>query len=167
VNDSDEQEYDMTNTHAAVVDADRYTVTRTVVVNAPGAKVWQALTDPSHIARWFGQTARIDSLEVGARGSFGWDGHGEFPLEVTEVDEPTTFAYRWQNRPGDLEFDRATEVRFTLVTEGESTVLTVVETGFDRIGDDEETRLGGLESNRQGWNSELDELVAYLEGVAA
>lgn len=156
----------MTNTQAAVVDVDRYTVSRTVVVNAPRAKVWRALTDPAHIAKWFGQTARIDALEVGARGSFGWDGHGEFPLEITEVDEPETFAYRWFTQGGEFDFDRATEARFTLAEEGETTVLTVVETGFDRLSDEEETRRGQLESNRQGWDGELDELVAYLEAAS-
>ncbi|GAA4477674.1 SRPBCC family protein [Rhodococcus olei] len=157
----------MTNTQAAVVDTDRYTVSRTVVVNAPRASVWRALTDPEHISKWFGQTARIDALEVGARGSFGWTEHGEFTIEITEVDPPVHFAYRWFTQPGEFDFDRATEARFTLADQGETTILTVVETGFDRLSDDEETRRGQLEGNRQGWDAELDELVAYLEAVSA
>ncbi|WP_181763060.1 SRPBCC domain-containing protein [Rhodococcus spelaei] len=157
----------MTNTQAAVINTDRYTVSRTVVVNASRAAVWRALTDPEHIAKWFGQTARIDALEVGARGGLGWPGHDEFTMEITEVDEPTHFAYRWNTQGGEFDFDRATEVRFTLVEEGDATVLTVVETGFDRISDDEEARRGQLESNRGGWNGELDELVDYLEAVSA
>lgn len=157
----------MTHQQAAVVDADRYTVSRTVVVNASRAAVWRALTDPEHIAEWFGQTARIDALEVGARGSFGWPEHGEFPMEVTEVDEPNHFAYRWNPQSCEFDFGRATEVRFALVTEGATTVLTVVETGFDRLGDDEEARRGYLDGNREGWDDELDELVVYLESVSA
>jgi uncharacterized protein YndB with AHSA1/START domain len=155
----------MTNTQAAVIDADRYTVSRTVVVNATRTAVWRALTDPDHIAKWFGQTARIDALEVGARGSFGWPDHGEFPLVITEVDEPASFAYRWQTQPGEFDVNRATEARFTLVQEGATTVLTVVESGFDRISDDEKVRRSGLDDNRQGWDSELDELVEYLESA--
>lgn len=157
----------MTNTQAAVIDADRYTVSRTVVVNAPRAAVWRALTDPEHIAKWFGQTATLDALEVGARGSFGWPDHGVFPMVVTEVDEPDHFAYRWYTQSGEFDVDRATEARFTLVEEGATTVLTVVETGFDRISDDEEVRRSGLDGNRQGWDAELDELVEYLESAPA
>ncbi|MGW0172392.1 SRPBCC domain-containing protein [Rhodococcus sp. NPDC003322] len=156
----------MTNTQAAVVDGDRYTVSRTIVVNAPRAAVWRALTDPEHIAKWFGQTARIDALEVGAKGGFGWTEHGEFPLVITEVDEPAHFAYRWDMQPGEFDFARATEARFTLVEDGDATVLTVVESGFDRISDDEEVRRGQLEDNRQGWDGELDELAAYLEAAS-
>jgi hypothetical protein len=40
--------------------------------------------------------------------------------------------------------------------------LTVVESGFDTLSDP----AASMESNRGGWNSELDELVAYLEGVS-
>lgn len=157
----------MTNTQAAVIDADQYTVSRTVVVNAPRAAVWRALTDPEHIAKWFGQTATLDALEVGARGSFGWPDHGVFPMVVTEVAEPDHFAYRWYTQSGEFDVDRATEARFTLVEEGATTVLTVVETGFDRISDDEEVRRSGLDGNRQGWDAELDELVEYLESAPA
>ncbi|MFC9786162.1 SRPBCC family protein [Rhodococcus sp. NPDC127528] len=157
----------MANTQAAVIDADRYTVSRTVVVNATRAAVWRALTDPEHIAKWFGQTATLDALEVGARGTFGWPDHGVFPMVVTEVDEPNHFAYRWYQQAGEFDVDRATEARFTLVEEGATTVLTVVETGFDRISDDEEVRRSGLDGNRQGWDAELDELVEYLESAPA
>ncbi|MFE3290324.1 SRPBCC family protein [Rhodococcus sp. NPDC059234] len=157
----------MTNTQAAVIDADRYTVSRTVVVNATRAAVWRALTDPEHIAKWFGQTATLDALEVGARGTFGWPDHGVFPMMVTEVDEPNHFAYRWYTQSGEFDVDRATEARFSLVEEGATTVLTVVETGFDRISDDEEVRRSGLDGNRQGWDAELDELVEYLESAPA
>ena len=42
------------------------------------------------------------------------------------------------------------------------TTLTVVESGFDALGDP----IARMEDNRGGWTSELDELVAYLEGSA-
>lgn len=156
----------MTSTEQAIVDEGRYTVSRTVVIDAPRDRVWQALTDPEHIAKWFGQRAVIDSLTVGARGTFGWDEHGDMPLEIIEVDEPDHFGYRWAH-VGDLDLNRGTDVRFTLREVGGSTELTVVETGFDRASDVESERRESLEGNRQGWNSELDELVAYLEATAA
>ena len=40
------------------------------------------------------------------------------------------------------------------------TQLTVVESGFDTLS----TPVESMESNRGGWDHELDELVAYLEG---
>ncbi|MFI6429981.1 SRPBCC family protein [Rhodococcus oryzae] len=156
----------MTSTGQATVDEGRYTVSRTVVINATRDRVWQALTDPEHIAKWFGQRAVIDSLTVGARGVFSWDEHGDMPLEIIEVDAPDRFGYRWGHL-GEPDLSRGTDVRFTLRELGGSTELTVVETGFDRVSDVESERRDALEGNRQGWNAELDELVAYLEAKAA
>ena len=42
------------------------------------------------------------------------------------------------------------------------TQLTVVETGFETTSDP----AANLESHRGGWDSELDELVAFVEGSA-
>ncbi|SEL88590.1 SRPBCC family protein [Rhodococcus maanshanensis] len=156
----------MASTGQATVDEGRYIVSRTVVIDAPRDRVWQALTEPEHIAKWFGQRAVIDSLTVGARGVFSWDEHGDMPLEIIEVDEPDRFGYRW-GQADDPDLIRGTDVRFTLRELGGSTELTVVETGFDRVSDVESERRDALEGNRQGWNAELDELVAYLEAKAA
>ena len=42
----------------------------------------------------------------------------------------------------------------------DGTELTVVETGFENTSDP----AANLESHREGWDSELDKLVALLEG---
>ncbi len=54
--------------------------------------------------------------------------------------------------------------RFTLepLDGGAATQLTVVESGFDNLRDP----ATAMESNRGGWDSELDELVAFVEGSA-
>jgi len=59
-----------------------------------------------------------------------------------------------------LESGETTVFRFTLESVGAGTQLTVVESGFDALRDPS----AGMESNRGGWDFELDELVAYLEG---
>ncbi len=48
---------------------------------------------------------------------------------------------------------------FTLEPVADGTVLTVVETGFDRTSDP----VANMESHRQGWDGELDKLVALVE----
>lgn len=158
----------MTSNPPAVSDLDGLSVTRSVTIAAPVHKVWAAITEPEHIARWFGQRAVLDELALGARGVFSFDGYGDFPVVVEELDPMRAVAYRWSNdnaRALDattVDPEHSTVFRFTLEPTGDGTVLTVVESGFGTLADP----VASLESNRGGWTAELDELVAYVEGLA-
>jgi len=156
----------MTAQPPSVVDTAQLTVRRTITISAPVAKVWAAVTQAEHLARWFPQSAVLDDLTPGARGVFTFDGYGQFPIVVEDVDEPRTIAYRWSNDNaravggGSVDPERSTVFRFTLEPLDGGTRLTVVETGFGTLADP----AASLESNRGGWDAELDELIAYLEG---
>ena len=158
----------MTTNQPAVADLDGLTVTRAVTIAAPVEKVWAAITEPRHIARWFGQRAVLDELAVGARGVFSFDGYGDFPVRIDELEPLRAIAYRWSNDnaraldPRDVDPEHSTVFRFTLEPIAEGTWLTLVESGFGTLADP----VASLEGNRGGWTSELDELVAYVEGRA-
>jgi uncharacterized protein YndB with AHSA1/START domain len=166
--DREEKVMSVTTNQPSVVDSNSFTVRRTITVKAPIEKVWAAITEEEHLARWFPHNARLEPVAVGAGGVFTWDGYGSFPVVVEEINAPTMIAYRWNNASdptapataGDVDPAQSTVFRFTLEAAPEGTRLTVVETGFDRL----ENPGASMESNRGGWNSELDELVAYLEG---
>ncbi|MEO8095654.1 MAG: SRPBCC family protein [Pseudolysinimonas sp.] len=154
----------MTETTPAVVDDETYAITRVVLVRAHRSAVWAALTTPELMTEWFGDTATFDSFDVGSIGSLGWDDYGQFPIQIVELDEPSAFAYRWGQQPGrELDEESSTLVRFTLDDDPDGTRLTVVETGFNTLPGTTEYRKARAEDNRGGWNSELDELVAFLE----
>jgi len=152
----------MTENQPSVVDSNEFAVRRTINIAAPIEKVWAAVTQADLISRWFGDRTTLDTVEVGARGIFGWDGYGDFPVRIEELDPPHTIAYRWGNDNTEattLDPEKSTVFRFTLEQTDGGTRLTVVETGFDKLADPAVS----MESNRGGWDSELDELVAYLE----
>ena len=153
----------MTINEPSVIDSGDFTVTRTVSIAAPIEKVWAAITEPEHMARWFGQAAVLDELAVGAGGVISFDGYGDFPVQIEELDPPRVIAYRWSNenaRPvSPIDLEHSTVFRFTLEPFDGGTRLTVVESGFENLADP----AGSLEGNRSGWDSELDELVDYLE----
>jgi len=154
----------MTETTPAVVDETTFAVTRSVLIRAHRSAVWEAITTPELIEEWLGQKASFDSLAVGARGVFGWDGYGDFPVEIVELDEPSVFAFRWGEVGGHtLTDENSTVARYTIEEVPEGTLLTVVETGFDRLAGDAASRRSRADENRKGWNEELDELVAFLE----
>lgn len=154
----------MTNNEASVVDEGEFTVRRTIRIAAPVEKVWSAITEPAQISRWFGR-ATFEGSGVGARGTLGWDDHGEIPVRIEEVDMHRMISYRWSNDdamgrlPKEVDDEHSTVFTFTLEPTPDGTRLTVVESGFENTSDPAEN----LESHRGGWDAELDELVTLLE----
>ncbi|WP_264029033.1 SRPBCC domain-containing protein [Cellulosimicrobium sp. SH8] len=148
----------------AVVDTEAYTVSRTVTIEATPERVWAALTQEDLISGWFGQRTELRDLRVGGEGVFSWPDVPDVQVRIEEYDPTTAFAFRWGTPVGQvMDETSSTVARFTLEPQGSSTVLRVVETGFDLVTDTAER----LESHQQGWTSELDELVALLEGALA
>jgi uncharacterized protein YndB with AHSA1/START domain len=149
----------------SVVDHDHFAVRRSIRIAAPVEKVWSAVTDPAHISKWFG-TAVLDGAGVGARGSLTFPDYGSVPLRIEAIDAPRMVAYRWGNDDAlgelaaEVDPEHSTVFTFTLVEVEGGTELTVVETGFETTSDP----AANLESHREGWDSELDKLVALLEG---
>jgi uncharacterized protein YndB with AHSA1/START domain len=151
----------MTTTQSrATIDLDARSVTRTVRVAAGPDAVWRAISEPEHVAGWFGDgTDDGGALAAGTRGRLHFEGYGWFPFEVTRVEPGRLLAYRWGQSPDEPE--RMTEAEFTLRPDGDGTYLTVHETGFS--GETEDDVRAALDGNREGWDGELDELVEYVE----
>ncbi|MGO2111526.1 MAG: SRPBCC domain-containing protein [Pseudoclavibacter sp.] len=149
----------------AVIDADTFSVRRTIHINAPREKVWRTVTEPELISQWFGQIA-LTGVGAGALGSIGWPGERRVPIRVDTFDPPSEVSYRWCNEEGPLsetvDDPGATVFRFTLEATPSGTQLTVVETGFENTGNP----TGLMADHRGGWDAELDKLVALLEGAA-
>lgn len=136
-------------------------IEREVMISAPQERVWDALTAPEELARWFGDSAEID-LRPGGAARFGWEGYGDsFHAVVETVEPPTRFAYRWAvESDTPLSDGPSTLVEFTLEPTGDGTLLRLVESGFAALPDDQyEQVIGG---NEKGWTSELGDLVEYV-----
>ncbi|MDY0910445.1 SRPBCC domain-containing protein [Microbacterium sp. CFBP9034] len=154
----------MTVNPSSVVDDAAFSVRRTIRIAAPVEKVWSAVTEPAHISRWFGQAA-FAGTDAGARGTLTWPGRDPIPVRIEAIDALRTVSYRWGNDdasgvvPDELDDAHSTVFTFTLVAVPGGTELTVVETGFETTSDP----AANLADHRQGWNGELDKLVALLE----
>lgn len=131
-------------------------IERRLELDAPPERVWNALTDPGELARWFGDSAELD-LRPGGEGFFGWESHGRFAVRVEVVEPTKRLAWRWTHKR-DAPFDasRSTLVEWTLTARpGGGTVLELKESGF--------TDPKHREENVGGWKTELGELVELLE----
>ncbi|TDE91534.1 hypothetical protein EXU48_15410 [Occultella glacieicola] len=146
----------------AVIDADAFSVRRTIRINAPREKVWRTVTEPDLVSQWFGELV-LTGTGVGAHGTIGWPDQPDVPIRVDTFEPPSMVSYRWCNEEGPpldaVDEERSTVFTFTLEETPDGTLLTVVETGFDNTGDP----AVNMASHRDGWDGELDKLVALLE----
>ncbi len=154
-------------TTATTDDPDR--VTRTMLMRAPLARVWAALTDHVEFGTWF-RVALDGPFRVGAisRGHITYPGHEHlrFEAEVVAIEAPSRFALRWHPFPIDPGADYSAEpttlVEFTLVEEAGGTRVTVTESGFAQIP--AHRRGPAFAANSQGWTIQLDNLAAHVAG---
>jgi uncharacterized protein YndB with AHSA1/START domain len=134
-------------------------ITRSIDINAPAEKVWEALTEPELIVQWFGDTCEFDPTP-GGKGSFGSAAHGTFRVAIEHADRPKTLIYRWAREENvDPVPGNSTLVRFDLTDSEGGTRLTLLETGFEELDDPR----GAHDGNTAGWRAELGELVEFLE----
>ena len=146
-------------------------IERETVIKASIERVWELITEPEHVGRWFGDAGAEIDLRPGGDMVIRWAEHGTNHARVVAVEPYTRFSYRWApfKNPGGLEpvEGNSTLVEFTLATDGDGTRLRVVESGFASLATSEEQRAQNHASNTRGWRSELDELSEYAARVAA
>jgi uncharacterized protein YndB with AHSA1/START domain len=141
-----------------------------IVIAAPVDRVWELITRPEHVGRWFGDAGAEIDLRPGGALSLTWREHGTVHGRVEAVEPPHRFTWRWLTEIGSqAEPTRAnsTLTEFTLAPEGDGTRVVVVESGFDGLEIDAAARAARLASNTKGWAHELADLAAYAGGVAS
>ena len=146
-------------------------VERTVHIAATTARVWDILTKPEHIGRWFGSGAPA-TVDLRPDGIMVLEpSHGErYLARVVKVDPPNYLAYRWASAYPDVLADEtnSTLVEFHLTADGVTTRLTVCESGFASL-----TIPAGREgfashaSHSRGWTEVLQNLAGYVEQGAS
>jgi uncharacterized protein YndB with AHSA1/START domain len=149
----------MTNTNS---------IEKQIILRAPRARVWRALTDAAEFGTWFG--VRLEgSFEVGksARGRITHPGyeHIVFDMLIERMDAPTLFAYRWHPYAIEPLVDYSTEpmtlVEFKLEEVEGGTMLTLIESGFDRVPLDR--RAEAFRMNDQGWTEQMENIRRHVE----
>jgi uncharacterized protein YndB with AHSA1/START domain len=159
-----------------VVNTDR--IEKKILLRAPRARVWRAITDAREFGSWFGM--RLD-------GPFkaGEVVHGEIvpttvdpeaakaqepytglavDILVERIDPEQSFAFRWHPGAVDPGIDYTKEpmtlVEFTLDEVAEGIMLTVIETGFDKLPAARRAR--AFADNESGWELSVGLVEKYL-----
>jgi uncharacterized protein YndB with AHSA1/START domain len=144
-------------------------IERSIAINAPRAKVWRALTNAEEFGTWFGADLKGQRFAPGqrARGPVTFKGyeHMLFDVVVDRLEPEELMSYRWHPYAHDPNVDYTKEeptlVTFTLKDAPGGTLLTVVETGFDKLPP--ERRMETFRMNTLGWESQTKKLAQHVE----
>jgi uncharacterized protein YndB with AHSA1/START domain len=142
-------------------------IEKRVILRASRSRVWRALTVPAQFGAWFG--VKIEgSFAEGAtvRGKITHPGYDHLTMEIRieRLEPERYFAYRWHPyavEPGvDYSTEPTTLVEFSLDDADGGTVLTIVESGFDRIP--AARRAEAYRMNDQGWGEQTRNIERYV-----
>lgn len=165
-------------------------IEKRVSLRAPVSRVWRALTDAREFGVWFGFTLEgefvpgetlrgtfegsIDQAALIAhQKSLGLTPSGiQLPgpravfCTVERLEPERYFSFRWIPYGIDAEADPENEpttlVEFRLEPAADGTLLTITESGFDRVPAHRRAR--AFRMNEGGWATQSEQLKAYVEG---
>lgn len=143
-------------------------IEKEIVVHAPRAKVWRAITDFREFGKWF-QAEMKDPFVPGAlsKGRITHPGYEHLMLEVhVERMEPEhLFSWRWHPYAVDPQQDYSNEpttlVLFELEEIPQGTRISVTESGFDNIP--LARRSEAFRMNSQGWAAQIQNVARYVD----
>jgi uncharacterized protein YndB with AHSA1/START domain len=142
-------------------------IEKTVTLRAPRSRVWRAISRAEEFGEWF--RVKLDgTFAEGAttRGQILYPGYEHLTMEmfVDRIEPERYFAYRWHPyavEPGaDYSREPTTLVEFTLDEANGGTVLTIVESGFDRIP--VARRAEAFRMNEGGWTEQIKNIERYV-----
>ena len=142
-------------------------IEKKIELKAPVSRVWRALTD----YREFGELFRV-KLEgpfvagQTTRGHITYPGYEHLKMElvVQKLEPERLFSYTWHPYAVDPNVDYSHEtptlVEFRLEKTPTGTLLTVTESGFDKLPDDR--RLQAFRMNDNGWTIQTQNIEKYV-----
>jgi uncharacterized protein YndB with AHSA1/START domain len=142
-------------------------IERKILLRAPRSRVWRALTNPVEFGTWFG--VKVDgAFAPGARvrGAITHKGyeHVTWDITIERMEPERLFSWRWHPgavEPGvDYSAEPTTLVVFELEEVAGSTMLRVVESGFDRVP--LARRAQAYRMNGEGWTLQMQAIEGYV-----
>lgn len=138
-----------------------------IELNAPPARVWQALTDYREFGSWFG--VKLQSPFAPGKSTCGNISHPGYEHLVMEVvvqkmEPERLFSFNWHPYAIDPNVDYSKEpptlVEFRLEPIARGTVLVVTESGFDSIP--AARRKEAFRMNGNGWTQQIKNIQAHV-----
>jgi uncharacterized protein YndB with AHSA1/START domain len=145
-------------------------IEKKILLKAPLSRVWRAISDSAEFGQWFrvklhgpfvaGTTIRGNILHPGYE-------HFTMEMQIERVEPQTLLAYRWHPYAIDPKVDYSTEpttlVELRLEETAGGTMLTIVESGFDRIP--AARRAEAFRMNDGGWAQQILNVERHVAGA--
>lgn len=153
-------------------------IEKKILLHAPRKRVWRALTDSKEFGTWFGMkfdgpfspgaTMRgvIAPTQVNAEVAKAQQPYEGLPFEITveKMEPERLFSFRWHpnavERGVDYSAEPTTLIEFLLEEVENGVLLSVTESGFDRIP--LARRAKAFTANEQGWGMVVKLIEEYL-----
>jgi uncharacterized protein YndB with AHSA1/START domain len=153
-------------------------IEKKILLHAPQSRVWRAISDSREFGSWFG--ARLQGPFVAGAAMRGviaptsvdpeiaqsqkpYEGT-PFEIQIERIEPERLLSFRWHpygvKKGVDYSREPLTLVTFVLEAQGDGTLLTVTESGFDRIP--LARRAKAFEMNDGGWAAQMKLIEKYL-----
>jgi uncharacterized protein YndB with AHSA1/START domain len=146
-------------------------IEKRIELKAPVARVWRALTDYREFGAWF--RVKLTGPFAPGKASTGHITHPGYEhivwhAVVQQMEPERLFSFTWHPyaiEPGvDYSAEPPTLVEFRLEPKGDGTVLTLTESGFERIP--AARRNEALRMNDNGWTQQMENIRRHVEAGA-
>ena len=153
-------------------------IEKSILLKTSLARAWRALSDSTEFGTWFGMSFTgpfapgaimrgvIVPTTMNAEVAKAQQPYEGIPFDITieQMEPERLFSFRWHPGavdPGiDYSLEPTTLVEFTLQEAGGGVLLTVIETGFDRIP--LSRRAKAFASNEDGWSMAVTLIEEYV-----
>ena len=142
-------------------------IEKQIELKAPVARVWRALTDHHEFGEWF--RVKLDGPFVPgqvSRGHVTWPGYEHLVWEavVQKMEPEKLFSFTWHPYAVDPKTDYSAEtptlVEFQLEKTAAGTLLTVTESGFEKIP--AHRRDEAFLRNDGGWTQQMKNIETHV-----
>jgi uncharacterized protein YndB with AHSA1/START domain len=141
-----------------IVAMEEIKVERSIWIDAPRERIWQAITDPAHLAQWLLPPALGAEMTRDPDDTiFVSMGGMEIPVAILEAVDPPR-SVRSLGLP-----DRLIAITYMLEEENDGTRVTITLTGFERLPAD--AREDRIAPSGTAWEKALSNLEAHVTGA--
>lgn len=142
-------------------------IQKRIELKAPLSRVWRAITDYREFGSWF--KVNIEGPFVAgqkAEGQITHPGyeHVRWKAVIQKIEPETLFSFTWHPYGIDPKVDYSKEtptlVQFRLQKSATGTLLTVTESGFDKVPADR--RAEAFRMNDSGWTQQMKNIENHV-----
>ena len=143
-------------------------IERKVLIKAPRTRVWRALSDAGEFGDWFGVNFKGKTFVAGkhVQGKITYPGYEHLTMDVLieRIVPEQLLSWRWHPAAIDPKVDYSQElttlVEFELRDVEGDTMLTVVESGLDKIP--LARRADVFRMNSSGWDEQMENIKKHV-----